>query len=101
MALTRSLLENVAQPFEQLLRHKKVDELDANLKLQEDLSYVFNHEDMTEGVPDALAEVASLPTFEERSARAEQFQIVYCVHYGTSTYSSICGTSSTNIHNTP
>ena len=36
------------------------------------MDYVINGEDMIEGVPDAPAEVASLPTFEERAARAEQ-----------------------------
>ena len=44
--------------------------------MQADLNYVVNHEDMVDGVNRAIEDVASLPTFEERAARAEQLQKV-------------------------
>ena len=76
LAITKNLIEYLAHPYEQLLRNKKVDELDAALQMQADLDYVVNHEDMVDGVNRAIEDVASLPTFEERAARAEQLQKV-------------------------
>ena len=76
IALTRNFLDNIAQTFEQLLRSIKLGKLEADHELQEHLSYVANSSDMTERVSDALIQVATLPTFEERVAMAEPLQIL-------------------------
>ena len=75
--ITRSLLDNLLQPYEQLLCFKKTDKLMADSELQEYFDYIVNSDDMTEGFSDALTQTASLPTFEERSAMAEQLQILH------------------------
>ena len=77
IALTRSLLNNVVQPYEHLLRHIKLSKFEADHELQGHLSYVVNSSDMIEGVLDALTQTASLLTFEERAAMAEQLQILH------------------------
>jgi hypothetical protein len=77
VAVTKGILDYLVQPYEQLLRYKKMENTLAETGMQTCLDYVVNSDEMGQAFSDILTEAVSQPTFEQRAEMAEQLQVLH------------------------
>ena len=69
--VTRSRLDQMVQPWEELHRCKEYSKLMAMHQLQDCLDYMCNDDEMGRGLTDSLSETANLPTLAQRKCMAD------------------------------